>query len=866
MSDADGPAKDLTPADFELRTQSISGDSATRGSDATIPASSEGAASAAPKSVGNYRLIKKLGEGGMGQVWLAEQTAPVRRQVALKLIRVGIYDDSILRRFESERQSLAIMDHPSIAKVFDAGTTSDGQPYFVMEYVQGCPITAYCDQHHLKIRERLEIFIRVCEGVQHAHQKAIIHRDLKPANILVTEVDGKPTPRIIDFGLAKALAPQGTEELMLTQAGAFVGTPAYMSPEQTDSDVYEVDTRADVYSLGVILYELLTGFLPLDTKQWQKQPLHEVMRQLREQEPLRPSTKVETQKAASSAAAAARGALPRQLAHLLHGDLDWITMKAIEKEKERRYGAPSELVGDVRRYLNNEPVEARPASASYRLAKYIRRHRVAVGVAAGIVLLLAAFTVLQAQQLRRATRERDRATRITDFMTNMFKVSDPGEARGATVTAREILDKASANINTGLSKDPELQAQMMQVMGSVYTNLGLYSRAQPLQQSAVEIRRRVLGVRDAETLASMSNLAITLADEGHIQDAEKLDRETLDSRLRVLGPEHAETLSSMSNLARDLYFEGRYPETEKLNRRTLEIRSRVLGLDNPDTIASINNLAETLHMEGRYADAEKLDRQALDIRRRVLGPDHPDTLASMNNLAVVLEDEGHHEEAEQLDRETLKIKLRVLGPEHPDTLSTMNNLARDLQDQNRYAEAEKLDRQILDIRRRLLGPEHPVTLVSESNLGDVLCYENRCKEAKVLQTHALEVQTRVEGAEHPDTLTTMTSLAYTLMQMHDYVAAEELLRRARDIQLRLLGPESPDAAVSTYNLGSIAAHRGQRDAAFSLLQEAVDHGLPPDDDLGINEDPDLKSLHGDPRFEALVARGKERAKASQSAR
>jgi len=341
------------------------------------------------------------------------------------------------------------MDHPAIAKVFDAGTTPQGQPYFVMEYVPGLPITYYCDQKKLSIPERLELFIRACEGVQHAHQKAIIHRDLKPANILVVEVDGKPTPRIIDFGLAKAATPTSADESLLTRPGIFLGTPAYMSPEQADPSVQDIDTRTDVYSLGVVLYVLLTGVRPFDTDQ-KKQSVDVLLRKLREEDPPTPSSKVATDRDASSATAEARGTEPNHLVGLLRGDLDWITLKALEKDRTRRYGSPSDLADDIRRYLNHEPVVARPASAAYRAQKYVRRHRVAVAVAGGLVLLLAAFSILQAVQLRRTTRERDRAnrerdraTRITDFMAGMFQVSDPNEARGNSVTAREILDRAS---------------------------------------------------------------------------------------------------------------------------------------------------------------------------------------------------------------------------------------------------------------------------------------------------------------------------------------------------------------------------------------------------------------------------------------
>ncbi len=776
-------------------------------------------------SIGHYRLLKKLGEGGMGQVWLAEQMAPVRRQVALKLIRAGMCDDTTLHRFQSEEQALAIMDHPSIAKVFDAGATADGQPYLVMEYVPGLPITDYCDQKKLSIRERLKLFIQVCEGVQHAHQKSIIHRDLKPANVLVVEVDGKPTPRIIDFGLAKPAFPNGFAKVTVTMAGAALGTPAYMSPEQADSGVRDVDTRTDVYSLGVILYELLTGSLPFDSAEWENKPLDYVLRQVRESDTPRPSAqfrkRASTDREAATAAADVRSSDCKQLSKTLRGDLDWIAMKALEKDRTRRYGTPFELSTDVSSYLDNEPVLAGPATAAYRLRKYAIRHRLALSVATGLLIMLVGFVVAQAVALRRITRERDRATRITNFMTGIFKVSKPSEARGNTITAREILDKASVDINTGLTKDPELQAQMMSVMGDVYDNLGLYSQAQVLQQKTIEIRRRSLGPESPETLKSISALAVTLNGQGHYADAEALQRQTLDVQKRVLGPEHPDTLESMNNLARALYREGRYAEADKLDRETLDIRRRVLGPGHPDTLGSMDNLAVVLNREARYAEAESLARETLDIRRRVLGPEHPDTLTSMDALALDLRHDRGNIDAEKLYRETLDIRRRVLGPEHPDTLTSMGNLANVLSGEYRYAEAEKLKRETLDIRRRVLGPEHP------------------------------------------DTLASMVNLSETLTKMREYPEAETLLKQALEIQRRVLGPDSPGIALSTYNLACIAALRGRQDEALFLLREAVDHGAPAYIDMFVNKDNDLKSLHGDPRFAALVARAEEKASAAQ---
>ena len=485
-------------------------------------------------SIGPYRLVQMLAVGGMGEVWRAEQTEPFHRTVALKLIKAGMDTRAVVARFESERQALALMEHPNIAKVFDAGTTPVGRPYFVMEYVPGLAITDYCDKHKLTIKERLALFMQVCEGVQHAHQKGVIHRDLKPSNVLVEELDSKAVPKIIDFGLAKAMGQRLTEMTMFTEVGGMVGTPDYMSPEQADRNERNIDTRTDVYSLGVILYELLVGALPFGSQELRAAGVEAMLQKVRQEEPLRPSTKLRTLGQSSKDSAVKRREEPESLQRHLRGELDWITMKALDKERTRRYGSPAELAADIERHLHDQPVLAGPPSASYRASKFVRRHRFGVGVAAAALLLLVTFAITMALQARRIAKERDRANReaetskrVSEFMTNMFKVSDPGQARGNSVTAREILDKASKEIRAGLSTDPEVQAQMMHVMGGVYDNLGLYPQAQSLFTDAVETRRHVLGAENRKTLQSMSRLSGVLREQGNYAQAEQLQRDAL---------------------------------------------------------------------------------------------------------------------------------------------------------------------------------------------------------------------------------------------------------------------------------------------------------------------------------------------------
>jgi eukaryotic-like serine/threonine-protein kinase len=848
------------------------------------------------RTIGPYTLLEVIGQGGMGEVWLAEQRQPVRRRVAIKLIKVGMDTKEVVARFESERQALALMDHPAIAKVFDAGSTPEGRPYFVMEYVAGLPITDYCDKHKLTIRQRLELFTRVCDGVQHAHQKAIIHRDLKPSNILVSEVDGKPSPRIIDFGVAKAIAQKLTDRTMYTQIGMLIGTLGYISPEQADSGGEDIDTRTDVYSLGAVLFELLAGSLPLDLE---KLAYDEVLHRLREEDPPRPSTKLRTLGEVSSVAATNRGTDLSTLCRQLSGDPDSIALRALEKDRARRYASASELAGDIARHLRNEPVTAHPPSTAYRARKYLRRHRVGVTVAMALVLLLVAFAIGQTVELRhvarerdRATRERDRADRISQFMTDMFKVSNPSEARGNTVTAREILDKGEKEIDAGLRNEPELQAKMMYTMAETYQGLGLESRAQPLLERALQIQRRLLGQEHPDTLRSMGTLAAVLAYEGHYPEAEKLQRETLEIRRRVLGPEHPDTLESRNLLAATLEYGGHRSEAEKLERETLAIRRRVLGSEHQDTLASMSLLAFSLSGEGRFTESEKLFRETIDIQRRVLGPEHPDTLLSISNLVSTLEGENDYGEAERLSRGALQIQRRVLGPEHPDTLYSMSNLAYALMEKGSYAEAEKLQRETLEIQRRVLGPEHPDAIASMENLAEILIAETRYPEAENLNRETLDIIRRVFGPESDNSLGRMNSLAETLIYQGRYAEAESMIRETLDKGRRVAGPEVPVMQIALENKALNLSHENRYDEAKELYREAIQTvertGEPsmiafawyqfargaaiaghPDEALQyldkaialghwapvvISREPDLRSLHGSGHFEALIAK------------
>jgi non-specific serine/threonine protein kinase/serine/threonine-protein kinase len=813
--------------------------------------------------LGNYRLLQKLGDGGMGEVWQAEQLQPVQRQVALKLIKRGMDSEQVLARFETERQALALMDHPAIAKVFDAGTTERGRPFFVMELVRGVPITTYCDRHRKSVRERLELFVEVCEGIRHAHQKAVIHRDIKPSNILITETDGRPAPKIIDFGVAKATAKRLTERTLFTELGELVGTPEYMSPEQADLTGEDVDIRTDVYSLGMVLYELLVGALPVDSKELRKAGLLELQRIIREEDPPKPSTRVSHIGDRSVATAGSRRTTVPELVRSLKGDLDWIVIRCLEKDRSRRYDSPREIAADIRRHLADEPVLASPPSLSYRTTKFIRRHLVGVVSAAVLVVGLIVGTVGATVGLMRARAAEEKAQfearsseTVTTVLTGMLAGLDP-EAAGELLardvrerveahwreqgkTEEEIaallggLDRAMEGVNvtgTGLrfldemilsqsrepieenlTEHPQIAARLEHTVGTTYGILGLTAKSEPHLLRALELRERELGPDHPDTLGTMNSLAVLYWIQGRYDDAEPLFVATLEARKRILGQDDPATLASMHNLATLYNVRGHYDKAEPLFLETLEKHKRVLGDDHPNTLGSMNNLAFLFSVQGRYAEAEPLFLETLEIERRALGDDHPDTLGTMSDLAALYIYLGRYEEAEPIVLEAFESQRRVLGDDHPDTLGTKNSLAAFYIDQGRYGEAEPLLLEALEIQSRVLGSDHPVTLSSTNLLGRLYANTGRLEQAG------------------------------TLMQ--------EVLDR----RLQVLGEHHPDVGDSYYGLGCLAAAKANHDESIAYLRRAAELGW---SRASIFSDPSLGGLRGEPEFESIVAEVKE---------
>jgi serine/threonine protein kinase/tetratricopeptide (TPR) repeat protein len=694
-----------------------------------------------------YRLLEEIGEGGMGTVWVAEQLQPVRRRVAIKLIKPGMDSRQVLSRFEAERQALAVMDHPNIAKVLDGGVTDQGSPFFVMEYVKGVPLTQFCDEARISVAGRLGLFVQVCQAVQHAHQKGIVHRDLKPSNILVCLYDGHPVPKVIDFGLAKAINQPLTENTLYTAHGVMVGTPLYMSPEQAEFNNLDVDTRTDIYSLGVILYELLTGTTPLDRQRFKEAAWQEIVRLIKEEEPSKPSTKLSGSGSLPSVAAQ-RSLEPAQLTRLVRGDLDWIVMKALEKERSRRYETANGLARDLQRYLADEAVEARPTSTTYRLRKFFRRNKGLVRAVAAVFLLLVAGIVgtswgmlraerarqeaedarnAEAAQRQRAVeaaaaekeaketaQDREAETRaVLDFVEKKVFGAARTEAEGGLgpeITLRRAIEAAVRFVDQGFDKQPLIAARLRMALGTSFYFLGDGNAAADQYGKARTIYTSQLGPDHLYTLRSIDNLANAYASQGRQSEALKLREEVLTREKAVFGPDNPETLGAMNNLGASYSSLGRYADALNILQETLALSKTKLGPNDPETLRTSYNLARALAGLGRNAEAVKLHEETLARRRVIIGPDHPDTFWSMTNLADGYAKLGRKADALKLQEETLALQKAKLGPSHPDTLASMNNLAMSYAGAGRRQEAAKLFEDAFVLLKAKKGANHPHTL------------------------------------------------------------------------------------------------------------------------------------------------------------
>ena len=719
-----------------------------------------------PEIIGDYRILALLGEGGMGTVYQAEQMHP-HRIVALKMIRPGISNDKVLRRFKREAEALGRLQHQGIAQIYEAGTADSGfgpQPYFAMEYIQGQRLREYAIDRNLTTPERLDLMVQVCEAVHHAHQRGIIHRDLKPGNILV-DADGRA--KILDFGVA-LLTDSDVHATRQTDMGQLIGTLAYMSPEQVLANSQDLDIRSDVYALGVILYELLASKMPYATH---GKAVHEVVQAIREEEPA-PLSAVHTS---------------------YRGDIDTIVAKALEKDKTRRYASAAELAGDIRRHLADEPITARPPSATYQIRKFARRHKALVAGTAAVFLALVIGVVVSTreavrahkaelaaeEQRKRADQEATAARAVIEFLQNdllaQASASNQSSKPDPELKVRTALDRAAARVQGKFAQQPELEAAIQDTVGRTYYQLGLYPEARKQLERALDLYRR------------------------------------------TLGEENPKTLSTMSRLGRTAWLQAEYPEAGRLLTKAVLVQRRVLGTDNPDTLYSMNNLANVYRAQGKDSEAEELYSQTLELRRRVLGPEHPDTLSSTNNLANVYWSQGKYAQAETLYRQAMTTQSRVLSPEHPDTLLSMGNLADTVAKQGKYAEAETLFAQAIEISRRVMGRDHPRTLGFLSDSGVMYQRQGKFALAEANIKEALAGRRRTLGSDHPETMEGAADLALALLSQRKFVESERLAREALEFNRKKNPDDWPRFRAESLVGASLSGQKNYGDAERLLL-------------------------------------------------
>ena len=798
-----------------------------------------GAASGAPDAlvghaVGPYRVLRPLGEGGMGAVYLAVRKAPFQRYVALKIVRAGHETPDVLRRFEQERQILASLNHPNIARLLDGGMTDDGRPYFVMEYVEGRPITAYADEHRLSIEERLALFRAVCDAVHYAHQNLVLHRDLKPSNIMVATdgADGKPTVKLLDFGIAKLLNPNLVSAASPVTRTLPVMTPEYASPEQVRGE--PLSTASDVYSLGVVLYELLSGHRPYRLTHGTPA---EVVRVVCEAEPERPSTKVvrdETVRrgdgpeatVTAKAVGEARDASPERLRRRLRGDLDAIVLKALRKEPQRRYASAGQLDNDLDRFAAGTPVLAHRDSRTYRLRKFVRRHRGSVAAAAAVVLALVGGLSVALWQASEAREERDRTAQalrqseeMAGFLMSLFEASDPDEAQGDTLTAAALLDRGVRRTEA-LSDEPTVQARMLVTIGQVYRSLGRYEESVALHERALAFRRAAYGEEHEEVAQSLLYLADALIALGQYREANTDARRALAIQRRVLGPDHPEIGATLAKLSGLAVYLGDLDASVALARQALAVREEALGRDDPAVGLSWSLLGRTIRRQGDTAGAEEAFRQALAIAHRHYGPEHPDVASAMLQLAYTLRDTGRLAEAERLHRQALDVRRRTLGERHPMVAYATGDLAFVLSKQGRHEEALELYQREVEMLELALGPEHPTVFNVEGARGQALLRAGRLDEAEAVARDVLARMALQRGDGHPALGGALAGLAAILAEQGAYEEAEAHYREAIAVSRSAVGADNPDSARLTGELATVLARQRRYPEAEAAFRRA----------------------------------------------
>ncbi|MFN0130462.1 MAG: protein kinase domain-containing protein [Verrucomicrobiales bacterium] len=779
--------------------------------------------------IGRYRLLQQIGEGGFGTVWMAEQVEPVTRRVALKIIKAGMDTKEVIARFEAERQALAMMDHPNIARVFDAGATDKGRPFLVMELVKGIPITRFCDEQQFTTRQRLELFADVCSAINHAHQKGVIHRDIKPSNVMVTLNADRPVVKVIDFGIAKATQGKLTDRTLFTRFEQFLGTPAYMSPEQAAISEVDIDTRSDIYALGVLLYELLTGKPPFDAKSLVSAGYEEMRRIIREVEPARPSIRLNTIAGDERTVVAnARLTTPEKLSRLVEPDLDWIVMKAIEKDRTRRYETANGLALDIQRFLSDEPVSAGPPSPAYRFRKFARRHKVALRLTTGVAALLIGATTVSIWQAVRATNAENReaqktadekaaredAEAVSKFLTEVFKSPDPARD-GRTVAVAEMLDRAANALDTDFATQPERRAKMQGVLGKTYHALGLYREAILLLENARNYFLNQRGKAHADTLNSSQKLADSYLRAGHLTEAFRLREETLAIRRTLNGVEHTDTTQSLADVAESLDFAGRLTEALAMRQEVLALRSKVNGVEHPETIWALHNVGLSRLLCGDELEALKLEEQALALGRKVIGHKHPRTIAIMHRLAECLINTGQHAAALELQKEILALSREVSGPKHSATSYAMENLAYSYYNAGRTDESLRSMEEALEISRGALGPTHPETLVQMASLVNLYISCGSMGRGLPLLT---EISSRPpEGTMQ--SLRVSALLAWYDKPVEHVETARSVLESARDT----VDPSTADRAAKGYCLAP-SSDSQLLESAHILARRAVAFG------------------------------------------